>query len=117
MAVRERLICRSDELVEGGHGVRFTVDRGGRHEPAFAIRFRGLVYAYYNRCGHVPVELDWNAGEFFDTQQLYLICSVHGALYDPENGECLGGRCNGRGLEALTVVERDGDIYLKQEGD
>lgn len=103
-------------LAEGGRGVRFEVFRGELAEPAFAIRFRGKVFAYCNRCAHVPVELDWNAGEFFDTQRLYLICSTHGALYDPETGECLGGRCNGRGLEALHVSEQDGNIYLIQEG-
>lgn len=116
MAGSQRLICTSEALTEGGRGVRFTVQRGDAVEAAFAVRYRGRVFAYYNRCGHVPVELDWNAGEFFDTQRLYLICSVHGALYDPETGDCLGGRCNGRGLQALPVTEHDGNIYLVEEG-
>jgi len=70
------------------------------------------VHAYLNRCGHVPVELDWQHGEFFDDSKLYLICATHGALYAPESGQCLGGRCNGRGLTKLPVEERDGNIYL-----
>jgi nitrite reductase/ring-hydroxylating ferredoxin subunit len=65
-----------------------------------------------NRCGHVPVELDWQHGEFFDTSKLYLICATHGALYSPESGHCLGGRCNGKGLEPVTVIERNGKIFL-----
>lgn len=112
MAAGERLICASEALVDGGAGVRFTVARDGREEPAFAIRFHGKAHAYFNRCGHVPVELDWQHGEFFDDSKLYLICATHGALYAPENGHCLGGRCNGRGLEAIPVTERDGHIYL-----
>ena len=59
MAGEERLICRSEEIAEGGAGLRFVVSRHGRDEPAFAIRHRGIVHAYFNRCGHVPVELDW----------------------------------------------------------
>ncbi len=116
MAGGKLLICSSGELIDGGRGVRFSLPRGECSEPAFAIRFRGQVFAYYNRCGHVPVELDWNAGEFFDMHRLYLICSVHGALYDPETGECMGGRCNGRGLQPLPLIEQDGNVFLMQEG-
>lgn len=116
MADGKRLICASGDLVDGGAGVRFSVERGELAEPAFAIRFRGQVYAYYNRCGHVPVELDWNAGQFFESQRLYLICSVHGALYDPKTGDCLGGRCDGRGLQALDVIEQEGSVYLVEAG-
>jgi nitrite reductase/ring-hydroxylating ferredoxin subunit len=112
MAEGERLICPSAEVAEGGAGFRFVVHRFGREEPAFAVRFRGRVYAYMNRCGHVPVELDWQHGEFFDHSKLYLICATHGALYAPESGQCLGGRCNGKGLEPVPVEERDGNVYV-----
>lgn len=112
MAVAERLICSSGDLLDGGRGVRFTVDQEGVEQPAFAVRFQGRVFAYLNRCAHVPVELDWQHNEFFDDSKLYLICATHGALYSPESGRCLGGRCNGRGLTPLPVVERDGTIYF-----
>jgi nitrite reductase/ring-hydroxylating ferredoxin subunit len=112
MAARERLICASDQLVDGGDGVRFDVEWMGTAEPAFAVRYGGSVYAYLNRCGHVPVEIDWQHGRFFDFTGLDLICTVHGALYDPRSGECLGGRCQGRGLRPLAVVEKDGGVFL-----
>ena len=114
--MNQRLICASADLLEGGCGVRFTVDRHGVSEPAFAVRFQGRVQAYLNRCGHVPVELDWQPGEFFDHSGLYLICATHGALYAPESGRCLGGRCNGKGLVAVAVTEDDGYILLSEEG-
>lgn len=107
-----RLICLSGDLLDGGPGVRFTVRRYGTEEPAFAVRFQGRVFAYCNRCAHVPVELDWQPKEFFDHSKLYLICATHGALYSPEDGRCLGGRCNGRGLTPLPVEERNGAIYF-----
>jgi len=115
MASTERLICPSEAVVDGGIGCRFVVERHGRETPAFALRFRGRVYAYVNECGHVPAELDWQPGEFFDYSKLYLICSIHGALYAPESGQCLGGRCQGIGLKPLRVAERDGAIYLLAE--
>lgn len=115
MVEATRLICASADLEDGGKGVRFTAPRFGREVPAFAIRFRGQVYAYYNECAHVPAQLDWMPGEFFDHSKLYLICSIHGALYAPDSGRCLGGRCQGRGLKALPVLEVDGQLYLAEE--
>lgn len=111
MAETERLICEAADLQEGGAGVRFQVMYQGRREPAFAIRWQGRVHAFLNRCGHIPVELDFQPGQFFDHSGGYLICATHGALYDPASGQCMGGRCNGVGLITLSLVERDGNIY------
>lgn len=117
MAARERLICASAELADGGAGVRFTIRYHGQDEPAFVIRFRGKTYAYLNRCAHVPIEIDWDHGKFFDHSGLYLVCATHGALYLPETGRCALGRCNGRGLVPLAVNERDEKIFLVEEGE
>jgi len=114
MAQEPRLICAASDLKEAGDGIRFAVQLGDETMPAFLIRWGGKVHAYLNRCGHVPIELDWQPGEFFDYSRLYLICSTHGALYDPATGACLGGRCEGRGLTAVSVVERDGNIYHEE---
>jgi len=114
--LNRRRICASGELVEGGPGLRFTVTRRGIEEAAFVVRFRGRVSAFLNRCGHVPVELDWQQGEFFDSSGLYLICATHGALYAPDSGRCLGGRCNGKGLVTVSVTEHDGWVVLTEEG-
>jgi nitrite reductase/ring-hydroxylating ferredoxin subunit len=111
-----RRICASGELIEGGPGQRFKVMRQGSEEAAFVVRFRGRVHAFLNRCGHVPVELDWQQGEFFDSSGLYLICATHGALYAPDSGRCLGGRCNGKGLDPVAVAEHDGWVVLTEEG-
>lgn len=113
MVDRERLICPSASLVDGGAGVRFTIDRRrAAPEPAFAVRFEGVVRAFFNRCVHVPMELDWNAGNFFDASGTLLICSTHGAMYDPTTGGCAGGPCRGGRLEPVPVVERDGAVFL-----
>jgi nitrite reductase/ring-hydroxylating ferredoxin subunit len=117
MAGRQRLICRSDQLAERARGWRFTVDTVEGSVPAFAVRHRGKIYAYINRCAHVGIELDWAEGEFFDISGLYLVCSTHGAAYYPDSGRCAGGPCAGRGLVALKVVERDGEVYLQEDGE
>lgn len=114
MAGHARVICDSAALADGGDGVRFEVERMGTRHAAFAVRFEGVAHAYLNRCAHVGVELDWMPGKFFDSEGLLLLCSSHGALYDPATGECLGGPCRGAGLEKLAVEERDGAILLKE---
>ena len=77
-------ICASAELVDGGRGVRFELDPKAYFAPvAFVVRHCGAVRAYVNHCPHAGTELDWNPGEFFDETGLYLICSTHGALFEP----------------------------------
>lgn len=96
--------------------MRFTVEEHGRPAQAFVVRFRGRVYAYLNRCAHVPVELDWIEGAFFDLERRLIMCATHGAIYDPTTGRCLGGPCRGAGLIPVAVVEHDGCVWLKAHG-
>jgi nitrite reductase/ring-hydroxylating ferredoxin subunit len=117
MAARERLIGASSQLSEGGDGLRFDVARPGGDVPAFAVRYGGRVCAFLNRCAHVPIELDWQPGRFFDLSGHYLICSMHGAHYEPHSGRCVMGPCKGRKLAPVEVIERDGNIYLMEKDD
>jgi nitrite reductase/ring-hydroxylating ferredoxin subunit len=107
-----REVCASAALADGGDGVRFEVP--GRDQPlaAFAVRSAGVVRGYLNQCRHIPVELDWQPGRFFDDTGLYLICATHGATYRASDGRCAGGPCNGQGLIALQVLESDGAIWV-----
>lgn len=110
-----RIICTSPELAEKSTGVRFSLPELGQHVTGFAVRFDGKVYAYVNRCAHVPVELDWNEGEFFDAGRSYLVCATHGALYAPDTGYCEMGPCKGLNLQAIEVVELDNRIMINVE--
>lgn len=110
---RWQAVCRSEALREGGDGVGFEQPLPrARPEPAFVVRHGGQPRAYLNRCGHVPVELDWQPGRFFDDSGLYLICATHGALYHPDDGACAGGPCRGRGLVALQACEHRGVVWV-----
>ncbi|MCW3479246.1 Rieske 2Fe-2S domain-containing protein [Neisseriaceae bacterium JH1-16] len=107
------LICRSDELVDGGLGVRFSVTLAeGREAPAFVIRHQGTAYGWLNACRHQPAQLDWKDGEFFDVTGQHLVCSMHGALYQPDSGLCVAGPCRGAKLVAVPVTEADGEVWL-----
>ncbi len=105
-------ICAASDLLEGGAGFRFTLEQGD-HAPlqAFAVRHAGRVSAFLNQCAHVPVELDWQPGVFFDEERRFLVCATHGALYHPGDGRCAGGPCRGRGLRPVPCYEMDGSVF------
>ena len=104
-------ICPSAELIDGGKGRRFALSEYGRNETGFVVRYHGAAYAYLNRCAHVPIELDWAEGEFFESSGLYLMCATHGAIYDPQTGQCLGGPCRGGRLHPIAVVEQEHTLF------
>ena len=112
MAGRERVIAESDALADGGAGVRFSLHPLGGDDTGFAIRSGGTVCAYVNRCPHLGTELDWQPGEFFDVAGLYLVCSTHGALFEPRTGFCVAGPCRGASLERLQVREEEGRVIV-----
>jgi nitrite reductase/ring-hydroxylating ferredoxin subunit len=104
-------LCDARALEERGKAHGWEVLEYGRPVRAFALRFDGAVRAYLNRCLHVPVELDWQPGELLDSDQRYILCSIHGAAYEPMSGRCVGGPCGRGRLTALRTEERDGMVY------
>jgi nitrite reductase/ring-hydroxylating ferredoxin subunit len=107
----EVLVCASEAVLEKGKGVRFPVLAFGDAGTGFVVRYGGRAYGYLNRCAHVPIELDWMEGEFFESSGLYLMCATHGAVYLPDSGQCAGGPCKGGRLRPIAVHEVDGNIY------
>jgi len=109
------VVCPSSALQDGGKGVRFPVLAFGVAATGFVVRHHGKVYAYLNRCAHVPVELDWFEGEFFESSKMYLMCATHGAIYVPETGACSGGPCRGGKLRPIGVREDGGQVYWQPD--
>jgi nitrite reductase/ring-hydroxylating ferredoxin subunit len=103
-------LCNSSDLVDSGLAVPFDVIYGGQTCRAFAIRFKGKVHAYLNRCSHVAMEMDYQPNRFFDASGQFLMCATHGAMYRPDSGACAGGPCNG-GLIAITLSEQGGVVH------
>lgn len=106
----EVFLCDSSALVQGEDAVPFDVVYQGRNCRAFAFRFEGQVYAYLNRCAHVPMEMDYQPNRFFDSTGQWLMCATHGAMYSPQTGACRAGPCRG-GLVSVKVQEVDGKVH------
>ncbi len=110
-------VCASADLADNGRGFVFDVLEYARPARAFVLRHEGRVVAYLNRCAHVPAELDWQPGEFLDADRREIVCSIHGATYDPRSGLCTGGP-GGRGrLKPLRVAEEGGRVCWYPSGE
>lgn len=103
-------LCASEALRDAGEGVRFATADG---TAAFAVRVRGEVRAFINRCPHIGVELDAWPGQFFDDDGLHLLCSVHGARFDARDGRCESGPCPGRSLQSVECREHDDLVWVR----
>ncbi len=107
----EERLCDTADLPERGRAVVWDVIVWGRPARAFALRFDGKPVAYLNRCVHVPTEMDWQEGQFLDIDKRWILCSIHGAAYEPADGRCVGGPCGRGQLTTVRVEERDGQVY------
>lgn len=92
-------------------GIRFVVVVDGVSCDAFAVRHRGRLHAYLNRCRHQSLPLDFGDARFFDEACDALVCTHHGARYRPETGECVAGPCRGARLTPLALEVRDGALW------
>jgi nitrite reductase/ring-hydroxylating ferredoxin subunit len=102
-------ILRAGEL-QPGQSRKFTLACGGQELECFVVNWRGALRAFVNRCRHIPMTLDWVENQFFDEAGDHLLCPTHGALYEPDGGECVAGPACGKALFAVPLVEHDGAI-------
>lgn len=89
----------------------FTYDEGDWEQSALVVNHEGRLYVYVNRCPHVPYTLDFGDGEVMSFDRTALMCSNHGAHFDPATGRCFAGPPIGKALSPLPF-ERDGDDVI-----
>jgi nitrite reductase/ring-hydroxylating ferredoxin subunit len=104
-----RLIGNLEQLPHGT-SKKFLLRCGRQTIEGFAVGFRGAVYAYVNRCCHIPISMDWVDNQFFSDDGSYLVCANHGAMYEPATGECHWGPCFGAALQKIPLEVSDGRI-------
>lgn len=110
-----KLVGSVGEL-EHGKSKKFTMKRAGREFEALLVNFDGTHFAYVNRCPHTGITLDWVNNQFFSSDNRYLMCATHGAVFEPPTGECIWGPCVGLSLQSLPIEIADGQIYAKLPG-
>lgn len=81
-------------------------------EGFFVREEDGTLRAYKNSCPHTGAPLNWTPNQFLTTSGRYIQCSIHGAMFKTDTGECFAGPCAGKFLKALKLLERDGMAYV-----
>ncbi len=105
-------LCHIDDISDPG-AKGFKLKQGRRERLVFVVKKDGEVYAYENECPHAGINLEWQEDDFLDINNEHIQCSVHGALFKIENGDCMGGACNGEGLTPAEItIDEQGNISL-----
>jgi len=108
------LLCRLDEIPDGGAtAVEDVAAAGG--ESVIVERRGSEVRAWLNVCPHAGRRLDYAPGRFLLKDEL-LICAVHGASFNRNDGICVAGPCRGEHLRALAVEVRGDEVWLPAAG-
>ncbi len=81
----------------------------GMEAEGFVMRWRDGLVAYENRCPHWSVPIDQEANQFLDESGSFIVCPMHGAMFEADTGACFSGPCTGDCLEKFEVIETEGD--------
>jgi nitrite reductase/ring-hydroxylating ferredoxin subunit len=116
VTVLERIVprfaaCPSVELANGQYR-KLTLLFEGHEEECLLLRFEGEVYAYLNRCVHMPRRLDGEEPRVFDHSGRYLRCSMHGIVYAPQTGASVSTMYEGERLHVVDVYEENGEVGI-----
>lgn len=109
-------VCQVGDLGEG-ESRQFRIVSEGRYVPGFVLRQGGDLFAYQNKCRHLPITLDYADGRFLDEESQLIVCQTHGAAYVPSTGECVQGPCQGASLFPIPLTVVEGMIWVESEGE
>src|SRR6185295_5449402 len=109
MAETSVVVARVGEI-QPGHTKKFLLQIDGREEECFVVNHGGTLYAYVNRCCHVPMTMDWIDNQFMTEDGEFIQCATHGACYVPETGECVSGPPFGKFLTTVPLTLRGDEV-------
>ena len=106
MDLEPAYLCLLNQLEEG-NAKGFDPWLEGR-DTVVALKWRGEVRAYRNLCPHLDVAMQYRKDKFMSGDGKHIVCFAHGALFRPDDGECVLGPCLGQSLRPLAVIQDEG---------
>lgn len=108
-------LCPLDQIADpGSHGFVLKLRAGYFH--GFALRHGDGVRGYVDRCPHAGVPLTRGVDDYLVAGGELIACHWHGALFQAETGECVGGPCNGAALTEWPLAVEGGWVVTAGEG-
>lgn len=102
------LLCKTHELPSSG-----CKEYSLQGKPIFVVAHNNEHKAYVNECPHLGIDLNWAPDKFLDGDNKYIQCSMHGALFEVKDGECIHGPCQGQYLQPVELEQRGDDVFAK----
>lgn len=103
--------CATADLTPG-HTLKFRLECRGRRVEGFVVNHEGEVRAWINSCPHVGTPLDLWPNEFYSEDGRTLVCSTHGAVFEPVTGYCIAGPCAADSLRPLPLRREAGALIV-----
>ena len=105
-------LCALVDIPDGGSR---RIELAGLGRGYLAVRRGDSVFVYVNRCPHIGAPLDFRPGQFLNLEKTHILCALHWALFNIEDGLCVAGPCAGDRLQAVATEVRDGVLYPAAE--
>ncbi|HEX6859704.1 MAG TPA: Rieske (2Fe-2S) protein [Caulobacteraceae bacterium] len=103
------VLCRLDEI-EQARGFRFRTDEAVFY--GMVLREGEAVRGFIDSCPHTGQPLSLFGDRYFTRDGRFLLCSGHGAMFEPKDGACIAGPCVGRALRPWPVAVSDGAVVV-----
>jgi nitrite reductase/ring-hydroxylating ferredoxin subunit len=108
------------DIIEDGRARNFVLDLGGSSGSAyfhgFVVRKGDTVFGYRDLCPHMSLPLAQKLDDYLTPDGSLIACSWHGALFEIEDGVCVGGPCGGQRLQTWDVHVENGFIVTGPAG-
>ena len=102
-------LCALELLADPG-ARNFVLQIGERYFHGFVVRRGDTVAGYVDRCPHMGLPLAQQLDDYLTPDKSLIACSWHGALFQAEDGLCVGGPCQGQRLTEWPVEIVDGKV-------
>ncbi|MEZ5542029.1 MAG: Rieske 2Fe-2S domain-containing protein [Pseudomonadota bacterium] len=91
-----------------------SVSCAGRLHDVFLVRSVAGVFGYLNSCPHTGAPLDWMPDQFLSPDRDLIQCSMHAALFNLHDGQCIAGPCVGQALLLLPLYMDGESVFIQQ---
>lgn len=98
------------DLIAPDGARNFVVQFKSGRFHGFVVRRGDAVYGYVDKCPHMGLPLARKLDDYLTPGGELLTCGWHGALFEIETGDCVGGPCSGARLAAWPVYLENGSI-------
>jgi len=102
-------LCAFDSLDDPG-ARNFVLQIGQAYFHGFVVRRGERAFGYVDRCPHAGYPLAVELDRYLTRDGDLIMCSWHGALFQPEDGLCVGGPCAGARLTPWPVAVENGVV-------